>query len=367
MFGWKSSIHAEEDATDSDRDAFSTMGGNSTDLGAAVLPAMEFPSRGAAYITVAIVFFIIYFFVAGPISYFVLAARKRRDLSWFVFALCACVGTLLTVGVVRLVLHGNPELHHLSLVRICPDSSAKVRSRIGLYVPHGDLQRVALAGNSPDAVSYLTAYPLPPEWFTSTEFPAAEKYAVPLHDPPLEEPVAIDVPIRSTLKKLQARWVGDLPAAIDGHAALPAPGAGARYLAGTLTNDSGVDLVNVYIAYTVPTFSPPADWMLYLPKWDKGQRLDLAKTLAGAKYLRLAAGMPGAPPRRKRRDQRPALRPGRVVAIFLFQAARLAARIADQPIHRPRSECADLGADAVIFRSARPLAPTSPIRRAGSS
>lgn len=296
VFGWKSSIRAEEDATDSDRNAFSPMGGNSTDLGAAVLPAMEFPSRGAAYITVAIIFFIVYFFVAGPISYFVLSARKRRDLSWFVFAGCACAGTLLTVGVVRLVLHGNPELHHLSLVRICPDAPTEVRSRIGLYVPHGDLQRVALVGNSADAVSYLTAYPLPPEWFTSTEFPAAEKYDVPVHDPPLDEPVAIDVPIRSTLKKLQAQWIGDLPASIAGAPALPAPTGGARYLAGDLTNDTGVDLVNVYLAYTVPTITPVQDWMLYLPHWDKGQRIDLTKVLAGAKYLRLLTGMPGALP-----------------------------------------------------------------------
>ncbi|HEX4124982.1 MAG TPA: hypothetical protein VHY37_09685 [Tepidisphaeraceae bacterium] len=296
VFGWKSAIRAEEDATDSDRNAFATTGVNSTDLGAAVLPAMEFPSRGAAYITVAIIFFLIYGLVAGPISYFVLASRKRKDLSWFVFALCACAGTLLTVVVVRLVLHGDAELHHLSLVRICPDSSAIVRSRIGLYVPHGDLQRVELSGNSPDAVSYLTAYALPPDWFTSTEFPAAEKYLVPVHDPPLDEPVAIDVPIRSTLKKLQARWVGDLPASIDGKPTLLPPGTGAHYLTGTLTNDSGVDLVNVYIAYSVPTFSPPEDWMLYVPKWDKGDRLDLAKTLTGAKYLRLATGMPGALP-----------------------------------------------------------------------
>jgi hypothetical protein len=297
VFGWKSTIHPAEDATDADRDAFgSGEGVSSTDLGAAVLPAMEFPSRGAAYITVAIIFFLVYGLIAGPISYVVLAARKKKELSWFVFALCACAGTALTVGVVRLVLHGDAELHHLSVVRISPGSSAIVRSRIGLYVPHGDMQRVALAGNSPDGVSFITAYPLPPDWFSSSEFPAAEPYNIPVHDAPMDQSVAIDVPIRSTLKKLQARWVGDLPAAIEGTPSLLPAASGGHYIAGMLTNNSGVDLINVYLVFTVPWSNPPQDWMLYLPRWEKGKRIDLDKQFAGAAFLRVMLGMNGAVP-----------------------------------------------------------------------
>jgi hypothetical protein len=289
VFGWKSNLHPADDATDADRDAYGSGSGTSaTDLGAVVLPAMEFPSRGAAYITVAIVFFLVYGLVAGPISYMVLAARKKKELSWFVFALCACAGTALTIGVVRLVLHGDPELHHLSLVRISPDSSAIIRSRIGLYVPLGDMQRVALAGNAPDGVSIITAYPLPPDWFSSSEFPAAEPYNIPVHDAPLDQPVAIDVPIRSTLKKLQARWVGDIPAAIEGTPSLAPAASGEHYLTGTLTNNSGVDLINVYVAFNVPWTSPSQDWMLYLPRWEKGKPIDLDKEFTGAAYLRIA-------------------------------------------------------------------------------
>ena len=68
------------------------------------------------------------------------------------------------------------------------------------------------------------------------------------------------------------------------------------------------DLVNVYLAFASPWSSPAEDWMLYLPRWDKGQRIDLAKIFANAEYVRVPGGVQGAVPGPERRPIRKVVR-----------------------------------------------------------
>ena len=87
------------------------------DLGGALLPGTKLAGRSVALVTIALVFFIVYWLVAGPGLYFFLASRKRTSLSWFLFGAAAVVATVVTLGVVRLVLSGSAELKHVSLSR----------------------------------------------------------------------------------------------------------------------------------------------------------------------------------------------------------------------------------------------------------
>ena len=294
-------------------DQFQTT--NSIDLGGALLQGMEHTGRAGGLVFLAGVFFVGYWLVAGPVSYLLLAGKKRTELSWTVFAVSAMVATLLTVGVVRLVLRGSAEVPHVSLVRMLPAGKADdgsvvsrtvVDSRIGLYIPRDGPQTVTLLENDPQALSYVTPFSIHPLHQTSTtDFPAYETYEVPVRDNPLTEPVSIDVPYRSTLKKLQARWVGALGGGIDvavtpGSAAdenrprlVPADRTrtvvddkGVRRLVkhgwinGVLANRSGTDLAHVFFVFHYPDAvfeQMTRDVVLYVPEWPKDATLDLSR------------------------------------------------------------------------------------------
>jgi hypothetical protein len=91
-----------------------------------------------------------------------------------------------------------------------------VNSRIGLYISRDDKQRVEMLENDPQAVSYITPYSIHPDHQApTTDFPAYLEYEIPVRDNPLTEPVLTAIPYRSTLKKLQARWVGYLNGGIE--------------------------------------------------------------------------------------------------------------------------------------------------------
>ena len=140
-----------------------------SNLGKSLASGMEASARGAWLVTVAIFFFIVYWIVAGPGSYFFLAQRKQKGLSWTVFAAAALVATAVTVGVVKLVLRGDPEVHHITIIQLSPDApaadgsprfAAVASSRFGLYIPRDGVQTVELTGASDKEPSYVI--PLPP-------------------------------------------------------------------------------------------------------------------------------------------------------------------------------------------------------------
>jgi hypothetical protein len=96
-----------------------------------------------------------------------------------------------------------------------------------------------------------------------------------------EQAPELDVPYRSTLKKLQAHWVGDLKASIEGQPTLAHTVDGQVAIEGIISNRTGQDLRDVYLAFKAPI--PPAkagpvpfeDRIWYLPLWKNGVALDL--------------------------------------------------------------------------------------------
>jgi hypothetical protein len=262
-------------------------GGTTWELGRAFLKWMDLPSTSAALIGIAVLFFVVYWIAAGPGSYLVLLKRNRATLSWFTFGAIALGGTALTIGIVKLVLRGAPQLQHVSFVRVAPGEPASVHSQFGLYIPRDGTQRIELKDAAPNRTSYVTAFNLHPAFNqTDIDFPAHQPYRVPVkevHEANLEvlDPKVIDVPYRSTLKKFQAQWSGTLPVGIDGTIQL---GDAVPWVRGKLTNNTGRDLRRVYLVVNHPLADTrdsdhprPIDVVLYVSRWANGTGLDLTE------------------------------------------------------------------------------------------
>jgi hypothetical protein len=269
------------------KDAYDrTYGGTAAaiDLSTAFLEGMEYGGRGLALVTLAVLFFIVYWLVAGPGSYFFLLARRQAHYSWIAFALCAACATGVTALVVRLVLRGPPHIQHVTFVRVSPDGDAVIHSQFGLYIPRDGAQRIELKDTAPKRVSYIAPYPIHPGHARdSAQYPAPLEYEVPMRDRNSIDAPAITVPFRSTLKKFQVRWVGQLNGGINGRVQFASNNP-----AGKLVNNTGRDLYRVYMIYRP---DPSADDMMLgfadgpfgAPAWPNGATLDLTDILQNQK------------------------------------------------------------------------------------
>lgn len=278
-------------------------GGTTWELGRSLFKYMDLPSTSAALIGIAVLFVIVYWVAAGPGSYFVLLKKGKASLSWFTFGAIAIGGTALTIGIVKAVLRGAPQLQHVTLVRVAPGEPAAVHSDFGLYIPRDGYQRIELKDAAPNRSSYVTAFNIHPAFNqTDLDFPARQPYVVPVKevhegDREVQDPKVINVPYRSTLKKFQAQWVGNLPVGIEGSVKL---GQETPFVQGRLTNKTGRDLRRVYLVLNHPvadTRDPehPAavDVVLYVSYWAKDTDLKLTD-LFGPTNQNYAAAYVGA-------------------------------------------------------------------------
>lgn len=276
---------------------YNSSNGEPVDVGSSLLKGMEHGARGTALIALAIIFFIVYWALAGPGSYFFLSARKRKGLSWTAFAVIALIATAVTVGVVRLVLRGSPEAKHVTVVRMVPtldgpDGSprfhAEMHSRIGLYIPSDGAQEIAVTGTTAGEVAYVAPYPMNPFQMKDAAFVDQARYTVDTGQFTSGKPVAVDIPYRSTLKKLQAHWTGTVQEGFVGSPRLVpirigAPGQpNGGTITGALTNRTGRPLRHVYLAFDYKG----ADRVLFLESWPKDAVIDLETNYNQAKTVK---------------------------------------------------------------------------------
>ncbi len=314
VFGWKNDTIILEDydrskdtgqATDRIDHPEYSMDAPAVELGAAFLNGMQASARGVWLVTVAIFFFIVYWIVAGPGSYLFLASRKRKGLSWTVFAAAALIATAITVLVVKLVLRGDPEVHHITIVRLTPDApaddgtprfAANISSRFGLYIPRDGEQTVEL----PDAGASLPSYVLPLalhplQMPTEAGFTDTARYDI-ATDVLNTGDVSVRFPYRSTLKKIQTQWNGTVAEGITGSAQLintysipdPTDKGKTRMvsvgpLSGKLTNATGRDLHDVYFAFRWGARREAE--VLYVRSWPKDGQLDMNAEFQAAPYV----------------------------------------------------------------------------------
>ena len=297
VFGWRSDAFVpppqpanlpKEDWPDRPRLERYKDTGDAADLGYALMSndLLNLGSKGAWLIVLAIGFFVVYWLLAGPGTYGYLVAKKRQGLSWFFFGGAALLATAVTVGVVKLVLRGPPQVKHLSMVRVTPGQPTIVYSRFGLYIPRDGDQTIDLQDAAPGQLSYLSALAEHPQILgDASEGPSPLDYDVPVREASATDAPSLTVPYRSSLKKFQARWVGDLPARLGTGAGMTLdldPAASRLPLRGTLTNETGQDLTDVFLAFHL---TGDRDWMVYVPTWAKGTPLDMQRDLLKLAYF----------------------------------------------------------------------------------
>ena len=121
------------------------------DLAKSLFEGIDQSSRGDGLLGVALLFFVLYWIVAGPGSFLFLASRKRKEMSWFIFGAAAIVAAAFTGLLVKLILRGDPELTHTSIAQAAMGDHTHVLSRIGLYIPRDGNQSLDLTDTATDA------------------------------------------------------------------------------------------------------------------------------------------------------------------------------------------------------------------------
>lgn len=255
-------------------------GGGPVEMGYSLLSGADLTSTSSLLITIAILFFLVYWVIAGPGSFVYLANKKRSQHSWMIFGACALLATGLTVVIVKLVLRGPPQVRQVTYIRAVQGEPASIWSRIGLYIPRDGRQTIELSGVAPNEISTLTALPVHEGLITDpVESKAAVEYTMPVRELGTEGAPSLTVPYRSTLKKFKAQWVGDFKKRVEGAVSLDDP---AVKLKGTLTNGTGEDLTHVYLVFNYPgpeSDLNAGDYVVYLPTWPKGVTFDPAKII----------------------------------------------------------------------------------------
>ena len=287
IFGWNNAtvINPSKDV----QQQYSPTASNpSADAAAFLFKGTDQEGKGAGLLGVAIVFFIIYWLAAGPGSFMVLANRKRKELSWFVFAAAAIIAAGFTVVLVKIVLRGSPELKHMSISQTAPGRSHAGPQPDRCVYPAGR-QPVDRAGghryrraehsvgsDRSSSVPGGHAISRPPGLHRagSRSRPAGgHRCPFPQHAQEAGSPVG-------------RRYAGG----IVGSAQLLDPSdkkSNRAYIVGTLTNQTGYDLQNVYFGFHHPVgfAGRPANWVLFVPFWKKGDALDLGHEFGSAPLL----------------------------------------------------------------------------------
>jgi len=251
-------------------------GGSSVDIGASLFSGVDLTSTSSLLVTIAILFFIIYWFIAGPGSFLYLASKKKSQYSWLAFGICALGATALTVVIVKLVLRGPPQAKHVTYVRAVAGEPAIVQSRIGLYIPRDGAQKIEISKVLPNQLSYISPLPLIVKEVIDSK--AAVEYSLPIRELASDGIPSVTVPYRSTLKKFKTQWIGEMTNRVEGQASLVGTDF---YLSGKLTNGTGKEMTNIYFAFNYPQANPAVasagDLVFYLPRWKDGVTLDLQR------------------------------------------------------------------------------------------
>lgn len=230
-------------------------------LADAAASAVSFSVQTGLYMLFAILFVIGYILVASVGSWQWLVRRGWQKHSWTVFALLAGVGSLFSLGAVRVIRGVGYDVQELSVVDMrAGEFDAQATSLFGLKTAAHDRLDLALPPDwtkvdpSVETPCSLRALPQSPNEAEST-YLVADTYRMLPTLARLE-----DVPTRATLKPLIGHWTGPLGGRIQ--ASLTCRDEGGRDVLDEnswLKNELGVDLHRCMLiqALTDPGPGPP--------------------------------------------------------------------------------------------------------------
>jgi hypothetical protein len=293
VFGWNNATDIAEDYQIPSNDSKWVLA-TAIDLGVPLL-SFELTNDAMLLLTLAGFFLGTYVIVVAGILPGFLWQRKKSHLNWFYFAAAAMIATVLTVLLVKLVVRGPPKLEHFSFVRYASgEPTGVVDSRITLYVRQDGDQQIDLLNTAPHEVSDISPFSKHPQYVGNDDIlPAYLEYQIPVHEPSDAQSVSVTIPFRSTSKKLQVHWVGEIKDTIYVPAGMPPLKlAQGDYIDGTVVNRTGFDLADIYFVFKAPqaTVSDKVDvddndMIIYVPNWPKDVLLKLQDVMAGANLI----------------------------------------------------------------------------------
>lgn len=178
----------------------------------------------------AILLFIVYWFIAGPVGFALLRQKQNVRHAWLAFAGAGLVFTGLAWSSVRVLRENDLQLRHLTFLDyVARDPSEPVRagdpqlaravSWLSLYAPgYGTTPLEFAEETDPEARGYqrelLVSWSPPPAGALLT-FPNVDRYTVPV-GPSDGRTVSFDLPRRSTASQMYAEWIGAIPERMGG-------------------------------------------------------------------------------------------------------------------------------------------------------
>lgn len=234
--------------------------------------------RSAIGALVAFVVFGLYWVIVGPVAFYVLRGRDLHKHSWIAFLAGSAAFTLLAWGLATFLRPQRVEATHLTIVdHVYGQNVQRARMWTSLLIPSYGEARVTIgdaSGEAPQSLSAVAPWEAPGDDAARVgSFPDVRGYAIDTRTPD-----AMIVPVRATVKTLQADWAGapvwrmPTPVGADG-----APGtltltpswnasSGLPLLNGSLVHDLPEPLrrvkIQVVITQTPITGTGPATFML---------------------------------------------------------------------------------------------------------
>ena len=184
------------------------------DLGSGTIaPRVRMAQAAAPALFIAIVFFLIYWTVAGPVGFAVLRGRGRAHYAWLVFTLIVGISVVIAWGGALILRPQEDRIDHFTVVDAVAANhqevaTVRVRSWLALLVArHGKAQVVV--GDPSTELAYTarrnTLACLGAEVRTdSGGFIGAQRYRA-----AAAAPAMLTLPMRSTAKSLQVDYVAD--------------------------------------------------------------------------------------------------------------------------------------------------------------
>ncbi len=156
----------------------------------------------------AVLFLGAYWIVAGPGMDVLLRRYHRPHWSWWFFGAVVMAAVVMAVLFASLLRLEREDMRHRTFVAgTVGDSHATVLSYMGVFAPTNSHVPLGL----PEGIGYLA--PLNEPAFQDVQtFADPQSYFLPI-DPQNEQ---LSIPFRSTLKKLQARWTGQIADGFEG-------------------------------------------------------------------------------------------------------------------------------------------------------
>jgi hypothetical protein len=176
------------------------------------LPALI--NKGAAAATgilMGIVVFGTYWLVAGPIGYYTLKRYNRAHWSWIVFLATGGVFTAIAWSGATAMRPGEANATHFTILdHVYGQNSERARTWMQVLIPRygdarlsvGDPKDPPLPGGA-KTVQVLTAWEARGADGSAGSFPDTREYTIDARNPS-----SLLLPVRSTVKQVQADWVG---------------------------------------------------------------------------------------------------------------------------------------------------------------